>query len=77
MTNMRRHAKVTIILGAVSLVVLLPVHLALTDIWHGEGDLTLEWSVVRLGILTVVALQISAMAVLVRALRTGVDGPAL
>jgi hypothetical protein len=35
------------LLGGLSLLALLFSHLALTDIAHGEADLTLEWSVLR------------------------------
>ena len=71
MTNIRRNATISLILGVVSVIALLPIHLALTDIWHGEGDVTMEWSVVRFGILVIAAFQISALLTLAKLLRAG------
>ena len=42
MQELRTITRLTIGLGVVSVVAILASHLALTDIWHGEGDLTLE-----------------------------------
>jgi len=71
MVSIKRSAKTSFVIGTISVIALIPVHLALTDIWHGEGDLTLEWSVMRFGILTIAAFQISALATLVKVLRAG------
>ena len=35
-------------LGVLSLLAGLITHLALTDIYHGEADVTLEWNIVRI-----------------------------
>ena len=51
MLKINKYAVVTIILGALSLLALLLCHLALTDIAHGELDLTAEWAILRLSAL--------------------------
>jgi hypothetical protein len=38
--------------------------LALTDIWHGESDVTLEWRIVAVGFWLVVAFHFSAAVTL-------------
>ena len=35
-------------LGGVSLVAMFVCHLALTDIWHGAEDLSLEWTALQI-----------------------------
>ena len=47
MRNLKTQIRVTMALGVLSLLAGLLTHLALTDIYHGEADVTLEWSVVR------------------------------
>ena len=48
MNNLKMQIKVTIVLGLLSLLAGLITHLALTDIYHGEADVTLEWSMIRI-----------------------------
>lgn len=47
-----KHTKVAVavtwVLGIVSFVMFVLERLALQDIWHGEADVTLEWSIVQL-----------------------------
>ncbi len=47
MKNLKTQIGVSMALGALSLLAGLATHLALTDIYHGEADVTLEWSIVR------------------------------
>jgi hypothetical protein len=60
MRNLRTQIRVTIVLGGLSLLAGLITHLALTDIYHGEPDVTLEWSIVR--VCTLVLLVFIGMA---------------
>jgi hypothetical protein len=60
MRNLRTQIRVTIVLGGLSLLAGLIAHLALTDIYHGEPDVTLEWSIVR--VCTLVLLVFIGMA---------------
>ena len=56
-------------LGIVSLVAILAAHLALTDIRHGEADLTLEWNVLRVSFVIVIAFHVTALRALRQASR--------
>lgn len=69
MRNLKTQIRVTIALGALSLLVGLITLLALTDIYHGEADVTLEWSMVRVCALVVLIFIGMALFTLGRALR--------
>lgn len=69
MRGLRVGVLVSLVLGALSLVAVGACHLALTDIWHGEGDLAAEWRMLRIGALAVVAFQVAALTTLGRVLR--------
>ena len=45
-------------------------HLALTDIYHGEGDLAQEWRVLQLAAVLIAAFIAMTVATLLRVLRT-------
>ena len=45
--ELKNQVRVAIILGILSFVVGVLGHLALTDIYHAEGDLSLEWNMLR------------------------------
>ena len=47
MNSLNKHIKMAIALGVLSLLALVFSHLALTDIAHGEGNLTMEWATLR------------------------------
>jgi hypothetical protein len=67
--NLKTRIRVTIVLGVLSLLAVLITHLALTDIYHGEADVTLEWRVVRICALVLVAFIGMALYTLRQALR--------
>jgi hypothetical protein len=69
MRNLKTQIRVTMALGALSLLAGLATHLALTDIYHGEADVTLEWSIVRMCALVLLAFIGMALFTLRRALR--------
>lgn len=69
MGNLKTQIKVTLVLGALSLLVGLLALLALTDIYHGEADVTLEWSMVRICALVLLVFIGMALLTLRRALR--------
>ncbi len=48
MNNLQKQIVATIALGVLSLVGGVFAHLALTDIYHGEDNLSLEWNVLRI-----------------------------
>jgi hypothetical protein len=60
----RQLARLATGLGVASIVALGFSHLALTDIGHGEGDLTLEWTVLRIAALVFIAFILSTFACL-------------
>jgi hypothetical protein len=66
---LNRAAKTCIGLGLASLVAVLVGHLALTDIYHGEGDLSQEWSALRVCAGVIVAFQVYALITLSRVVR--------
>ena len=63
MKNLKTQIRVTMALGALWLLAGLATHLALTDIYHGEADVTLEWSIVRVCALVLLAFIGMALAV--------------
>ena len=69
MSNLKTQIRVTIGLGALSLLAGLITHLALTDIYHGEVDVTLEWSMVRICAVVLLVFIGMALFTLRRALR--------
>jgi hypothetical protein len=69
MKNLKRQIRVTIALGGLSLLAGLMTHLALTDIYHGEADATLEWSVLRVCALIFLLFIGSALFTLGRVLK--------
>ncbi len=69
MKPLRRAVRLSLFLGGLSLVAVVVSWLALTDIGHGESDLSLEWSVLRAAFLVIVLFQVSALLTLGRVLR--------
>ena len=61
MRSLRAQIKLTIVLGSVCLLAGLFTHLALTDIYHREADVTLEWQVVRVCSIIFVAFLITSL----------------
>ena len=61
--------KVSLGLGALALLAVVASHLALTDIWHAEGDLSLEWNVLRVCFGVIVVSQVVALITLAKVLR--------
>ena len=62
------------ILGVVSLAAVAVSHLALTDIYHGEQDVTLEWTALRVCFGVIVAFHIYTLATLRRFVRGDAGG---
>jgi hypothetical protein len=58
-------------LGLFSVFALVLAFLALTDISHGEADVTLEWNVVRLSFVVIITFHVVAL----RALRQAAGAP--
>ncbi len=59
---------ITMTLGVLSLIAGIFSHLALTDIGHGEPDLTVEWTVLRVSALLFLMFLLLTLATLKRVL---------
>ena len=70
MKELRNIARIAVVLGIVSIVAVVLSHLALTDIAHGEPDVTGEWLMLQVAFGAIVAFQAVALTTLVRFLRT-------
>ncbi|MHB8054423.1 MAG: hypothetical protein ACYDH3_04160 [Candidatus Aminicenantales bacterium] len=68
MDRLNKILRLTTVLGILSLVAAGIAHLALTDIHHGEADLTLEWWVLRVCAAIILAF-IACALILVRNVR--------
>jgi len=62
-------ARLTFRLGILSLCAVVLSLLALTDIWHGEQDLTMEWRALQVAFGAIIVFQFAALATLRRVLR--------
>ena len=70
MKSLKKNLVLTTVLAGLSLAALGLSHLALTDIAHGEGDLTLEWWLLRLAALVFVAFIASTLFLVREVCRT-------
>lgn len=56
--------RVALVLGCLSLVSIVVAHLALTDIYHGETDVSTEWRAVQAAAAMIVAFHVAAFVAL-------------
>ena len=63
--------RVSLALGVLALLAVLTGHLALTDIFHAEGDVSLEWNVLRVCFGVICVSQVTALVTITRLLRHG------
>jgi len=61
MNKLKMYSKITLFLAGFSLVAFFCCHLALTDINHGETDLSQEWAVLRIAAIIFLAFIISTV----------------
>lgn len=69
MSQFKNQIRATMALGILSILAGILGHLALTDIYHGEGDLALEWSILQAGAFIIFAFVVSSLLVLRKALK--------
>lgn len=62
-------------LGVASLVAILVANLALTDIYHGEADVTLEWRALRGAFAVIISFHAAALLALRHAIRRADGAP--
>jgi hypothetical protein len=70
--RLRTASRVTLVLGAFSVMAMLAASMALQDIYHGEPDLTLEWAILRVA--SVVILAFHGLALTLAWKAAGVSG---
>jgi len=70
MNDLKTQVKFGIALGVLSLAAGLAAHLALTDIYHAEGNLSLEWNVLRICAVIMTVFIGYSLVILGRILRT-------
>lgn len=68
METMRRAVRLSFWLGMLSVVAVGVSHLALTDIFHGEGGLR-EWRALQVSFAIIIVFQLSALTTLWRIMR--------
>jgi adenylosuccinate lyase len=68
-----QQAVIAFVMGIFTLLAVFVSHLALTDIYRGEGDLGLEWNILRVCFAAVVAFQVFTLATLLRVVRGSAD----
>ena len=69
--TIKRQAQTAFVLVIGTLAAVLVSHLALADIYHGEGDLRQEWNILRICFAAIVAVQVFALTTLWRIIRNG------
>ena len=67
--KIKKYSILTLILAGLSILALIIIHLALTDIYHGEEDLGLEWSLLRIAAVVILTFIIFTMATLKQGLK--------
>ncbi len=69
MAKIKKYITVTFILSGLSILALMFSHLALTDIYHGGEDLSMEWSFLRITALIFIAFITSTIITLRQVLK--------
>ena len=69
MNKYKQTIVITLSLGILSLIAMAFSHLALTDIVNGEADVSLEWTILRVTALVLLAFIGSSLFTLIRILK--------
>ncbi len=69
MNSLKNNIRISMALGALALIAIGLSHLALTDIAHGEVDVSLEWNVLRAAALVILMFTAFSLVTLRRALK--------
>jgi len=69
MKKAQRLLMVSVVLGLISMGAFIFGRLAMTDIFHGEPDLTLEWSVVSMSFLPILIFHLISVVAALYAIR--------
>ncbi len=69
MFGLKNQIRITIVLGMLSILAGFFGHLALTDIYHGEGDMTLEWRILQAGAVIIFVFVVTSLLMLKKVLK--------
>lgn len=69
MNRLKTQMQAAMILGVLAFMAVIVGHLALTDIYHGEVDVTLEWNVLRICALILLTFIGTSLFTLKRAMK--------
>ncbi len=69
MFGLKNQIRITIVLGMLSILAGFFGQLALTDIYHGEGDLTLEWRILQAGAVIIFVFVVTSLLMLKKVLK--------
>lgn len=69
MDKLKQNIIITLTLGILSLLAMALSHLALTDIAHGEANISLEWTILRVTTLILLTFIGSSLFTLIRVLK--------
>ena len=69
MFGIKNQIRITIVLGMLSILAGFFGHLALTDIYHGEGDMTLEWRILQAGAVIIFVFVVTSLLILKKVLK--------
>ncbi|MFH1941193.1 MAG: hypothetical protein ABIL68_03735 [bacterium] len=69
MTKIKKYAMITVTLACFSFIALLFSHLALTDIYHGETNVNMEWTILRVAAIVFLAFIVSTIFTLRQVLK--------
>ena len=69
MFGIKNQIRITIVLGMLSILAGFFGHLALTDIYHGEGDMTLEWRILQAGAVIIFVFVVTSLLMLKKVLK--------
>ncbi|MBI5822828.1 MAG: hypothetical protein HZB18_02290 [Chloroflexi bacterium] len=70
MFNFKNQIRMTMALGVLSILAGIFAHLALTDIYHGEADLSLEWGILQGSAVIIFMFILTSLVTLKRAIKT-------
>ena len=70
MDKLKNQIRTTMVLGILALLAGILGHLALTDIYHGEANVSLEWNILRICALILLAFIGSSLFTLRKTLKT-------
>ena len=70
MDKLKNQIRTTMVLGVLALLAGILGHLALTDIYHGDANVSLEWNILRICALILLAFIGSSLFTLGKTLKT-------